>query len=113
VKWERTSLKAKTQMRSPSLDPVSSLEELDGCLHTLISVAEKGDWENVDDFSERLLNALNIASAPDFLSRCQSRDIESVQATLTLLQQAIQQCSLRKEQISPLVKALTKPQAKP
>jgi len=106
----------KTRTSPNNLDAHASLEDLDACLQALISLAEQGEWESLEDISDSFLTALETVNATNFLAQGASGKIQSsIQHTLSLLQLAAQQCLVRKEQITPLLNALTrnKLQAKP
>lgn len=72
-------------------------EQLDG----LLTLLESGNWEQLPEIEAGLLNALNTACTPDCVT-----ERAQTEALLGKLEKAIAACSLRKEQIAPLVDAL-------
>lgn len=88
----------------------NELSVLDEQLDTLLSVLNHGEWDDLPYLEKTLLVALEAAGRP---SGSVQPSREQLQVTLAKLAQAIEACNIRKEQIAPLVNALTKPQAKP
>jgi hypothetical protein len=84
----------------------NQLTKLEGCLQTLLLIAERGDWDNIGDFSDHLLLALEAVSKPNFLMEAGISDKRRIELTIVQLQVAIDCCVTRKEQIAPLVNAL-------
>lgn len=71
----------------------------------MLLVAKNGDWDRINDLGLQFLTALEAAKKSDFLSNIASIKREEIQNLLAMLQSAIEQCSTRKNQIAPLIKA--------
>ncbi len=82
------------------------MAELLESLKTLLLAINQGDWDQVCENSEYFLNTFEIAQKPDFLSTINSGDLNKIRQILTMLDSAVEQCSVRKEEIAPLLKAL-------
>jgi hypothetical protein len=113
VKWGKISGKAGVKILTKSLKFGAQLADLEKILNLLQFALERGDWDKISDFSGQLLPALEAVSTPDYLAQNTSQYSEKIRHTLTLLQAAIVLCSERKEQISPLINALTPAKATP
>jgi hypothetical protein len=107
VKWVKISGKAGLKIHSESTSKAEHLVELLQSLQTLLLEINQGDWDRVCENSEHFLSILEAAQKPDFLSAINAGDINKIRLVLTMLESAIQQCSVRKEEIAPLLKALT------
>lgn len=84
--------------------PSQAMASLDELLQTLIDSAERGDWDQLDQLGGKLIPALAAAcEAPPL----QAGDSAEVAALLLKLQTAIERCSVRQAQISPLLDALS------
>jgi ABC-type transporter Mla subunit MlaD len=79
---------------------------LNQSLQALLLAAEQGDWNKISTRSDHLLPELEAVRAPNPSAQKVSQHAEQIRQTLTLLNTAIEQCSERKAQIEPLVKAL-------
>jgi len=90
--------------------PKNELSTLDKQLDSLLSMLNNGEWEHLPELEIDLLGALEVAGKPPASVRYSREQLES---TLAKLAQAIEACNTRKQQIAPLVNALTKTQAKP
>lgn len=90
--------------------PSDALSMLEVQLDTLLHMLNNGEWEQLPELESTLLGALNAANKPQPSTGMTRQRLENMQKKLT---QAIDACVIRKEQIAPLVNALTKPQAKP
>ena len=106
VKWARISGKAGLKIHSARTNKAEHLTELLESLQSLLSAIKQGDWDHVCKNPEHFLNAVETAQKPDFLSTINSGDLNKIRQILTMLESAIEQCSVRKEQIAPLLKAL-------
>lgn len=93
-----------------TVPPSNELSRLDQQLDTLLSMLNHGEWDDLPELEKTLLVALEVAGRP---SGSMPPSREQLQGTLAKLAQAIEACNIRKEQIAPLVNALTKPQTKP
>lgn len=70
-------------------------------------MAQQGDWDAVTDFCDQLLPILATVEKTGLPpGRGSSLNREDIQATIALMQSAIEKCSERKAQIAPLVNAL-------
>lgn len=105
VKWDKTSSKAGVKILNESLSETDQLAILYENLQSLLLAAEQGEWDRISDLSEQFLPALDAAKKTDFLSNIASINRREIQNLLTMLQSAIEQCSIRKNQIAPLIKA--------
>jgi len=76
----------------------------------LLELLQQGEWEQLDSLESVLLPALEAARTPAQGSQPGRQQIEQVLGKLEL---TIKACLIRKQQIAPLVNALTKTQAKP
>jgi hypothetical protein len=90
--------------------PTDALSSLDKQLDTLMSMLNNGEWERLPDLEPALLGALTAANRPLPSGSVTRQQLESLQVKLT---QAIEACITRKEQIAPLVNALSKPKIQP
>jgi len=90
--------------------PTDALSALDEQLDTLMSMLNNGEWESLPDLEPALLGALNAANAPLPSGSITRQRLEAMQDKLT---RAIEACMTRKEQIAPLVNALSKPKIQP
>lgn len=88
-------------------DPLSALEEQ---LDTLMSLLNNGEWERLPDLEPALLGALAAANGPLPAGSTTRLRLETLQGKLT---KAIEACITRKEQIAPLVNALSTPKIQP
>lgn len=89
-----------------SLKPSVQLSDLEAILRSLLMAFEQGEWDKISDFSEQLLPALEAARMADSLTTNAPQHPEQIKHTLSLLQSAIEKCTERKEQITPLINAL-------
>ncbi len=106
MKWVRISGKAGLKILSHSTSKAEPLVELLQSLQTLLLEINQGDWDQVCENSAHFLNIFEAAQKPDFLSSLNSGDKNKIRLILTMLESAIKQCSVRKEEIAPLLKAL-------
>ena len=106
MKWVKISGKAGLKIHSDRINKAEHLAELRDSLKSLLSAINQGDWDRVCENPEHFLKAVEAAQNPDFLSTTNSGDKNKIQEILTMLESAIEQCSVRKEQIAPLLKAL-------
>lgn len=74
-------------------------------LQSFLLAAEQGEWDRISDLSEQFLSALEAAKKANFLTNIASINHREIQNILKMLQSAIEQCSMRKVQIAPLIKA--------
>lgn len=107
MKWVKISDKLVLKILSKSPGKADSLAKLLESLKTLLLAINQGDWDRVCEKPELFLHTIEAAQNPDFLSAINSDDLDKIRQILTMLESAIEQCSVRKEQIAPLVKALT------
>ena len=105
-KWVRISDKVGLKIHRDSTNKAEYLAELLESLKTLLLAINQGDWDQVCENSEYFLNTFEIAQKPDFLSTINSGDLNKIRQILTMLDSAVEQCSVRKEEIAPLLKAL-------
>lgn len=82
------------------------MAELLESLQTLLLEISQGDWDRACENSEHFLNILEAAQKPDFLFTINSGDLNKIRMILTMLESATKQCVVRKEEITPLLKAL-------
>jgi hypothetical protein len=90
--------------------PDSSLGRLNAELDQLLAMFEQGNWEDIPNIENTLINALESVRQPQ---AGKVNDPGEIRYLLNKLGKAIDACSTRKQQIAPLVNALTKTQAKP
>lgn len=90
--------------------PTDALSALEEQLDTLMSLLNNGEWESLPELEPALLGALTAANRPLPPGTVTRQRLEILQAKLT---QAIEACLTRKEQIAPLVNALSKPKIQP
>ena len=106
MKWVRISGKVGLKIDSESTNKAEYLAELLESLKTLLLAINQGDWDRLCENPEHFLDTFEAAQKSDFLSTINSHDLNKVQQILIMLESAIEQCSVRKEQIAPLLKAL-------
>ena len=90
--------------------PTDALSALEEQLDTLMSLLNNGEWESLPELEPALLGALTAANHPLPSGSVTRQRLEAMQDKLT---QAIEACITRKEQIAPLVSALSKPKIQP
>ena len=90
--------------------PTDAISALDEQLDILMSMLSNGEWESLPDLEPALLGALNAANGPLPSGSITRQRLEAMQDKLT---RAIEACMTRKEQIAPLVNALSKPKIQP
>lgn len=85
----------------------AQLTDLAQALRQLLTMAQQGEWDQVTDYCDRLLPILATVEKTELLPQAgSSLNREDIQATVALLQSAIEKCSERKAQIAPLINAL-------
>ncbi len=88
--------------------PEDILLRLASGLHTLLKVAEKGEWEKLDGLHGDLLQTMDILCAPPPHDLSNAERAAQVKGVLQLLDDAMAACSERKDQIAGLVNAFSK-----
>lgn len=74
----------------------------------MLDIAEKGEWEKVDELHESLLQTLEAVRASGRHNLTAAGNIQKIEQIQQLLHTATQLCSERKGQIAPLVQAFAK-----
>lgn len=84
--------------------PASADNSLNKLLQSVIDSTESGDWDGLAPLAEKLIPALQAirASGP-----AKANDAPAIRQLLVKLQTAIDRCTERKEQIAPLLDALS------
>jgi len=78
----------------------------------MLSLFKDGAWESLPDLEESLTPALFVLQQ-QFPASELKKNREQIELLLEKLALATETCKTRKQQIAPLVNALTKTQAKP
>lgn len=85
-----------------------ALLQLSEGLHCLLVIAEKGEWEKMDEQLASLLPLMETVRATAFHRPPNALGREQIELVIDLLQTASNTCSTRKEQITPLINAFAK-----
>lgn len=84
----------------------NEFSHLAGTLNVLLDMLKQGNWDELSDLEAALVPALNAVRTPGLLHE-KNINRKQVEELLTKLELAIKACSVRKEQIAPLVNALS------
>lgn len=74
----------------------------------MLDIAEKGEWEKIDEQQQALLLTMETVCSSDSRYLTKTGSPKQVEQILQLLHSAILLCSARKDQIAPLVNAFAK-----
>lgn len=85
--------------------PEDSLSRLTKGLHSLLDLAQKGEWERLDEELEGLLQIMEILRSTEFRPPASPGKRAQIEQSLQLLKAATDLCSTRKDQITPLINA--------
>ena len=90
---------------NPNPLPTDEFDWLAENLDTLLDMLQQGNWDDLSGLESKLIPALDaVRSSPAFGEGKISRP--KIEQLLSKLELAIKECSIRKEQIAPLVNAL-------
>lgn len=90
------------------------LGQLSDSLHSLLATIKAGDWEHSAELADQLAPVMDaVQSAADHRKFDSASQRPKIEAILTMLESAIHECSMRKDQLSPLIDALNRISAPP
>jgi len=85
-----------------------ALLRLTAGLQSLLGIAEKGEWDKIDELLQELLQTMETLRSKGFLDLTKPDVPEQIEHVLQLLHTASVVCSERKDQIAPLVNAFAR-----
>ena len=95
-------------------DPAEQLGQLSDSLGTLLAAIKAGEWERFAELADKMAPEMDIVQSAAADRKFDSADQRvKVKAVLGMLESAINECSARKNQISPLIDALNRISAPP
>ena len=96
-------------LQNETPDPDVQLSRFTDALHVLLAAIKAGEWDRFVELANSMAPAMGaIQTAADQRKFDSAAQRSKVEAILRLLEQAIHECSVRKDQISPLIDALNR-----